>query len=105
MVEASMPVRSQEATYVPALYVEKKVPAVPPPPVPVGLPSLGSAYHHLGLCRACDFTYRGGGCREGADCKFCHLCGPDVSRRRKKERKMFVAALRLREASELGHAS
>lgn len=26
------------------------------------------------------------GCRNGAECKFCHLCGPGEKRRRKKER-------------------
>lgn len=57
-------------------------------------PSVGSAGHHLGLCRACDFTSRKGGCREGAACKFCHLCGPEVSRRRKSERRQLMQTLK-----------
>mmetsp|Transcript_15830 Transcript_15830/g.32082 ORF Transcript_15830/g.32082 Transcript_15830/m.32082 type:complete len:238 (+) Transcript_15830:95-808(+) len=68
--------------------------AAPPelaPPVPT-CPSVGSLGHGAGLCKPCDFTYRNGGCREGAACKFCHLCGPEVSRRRKKERKQFLNA-------------
>jgi len=63
------------------------------PGVPT-VPSVGSAGHHVGLCKPCDFTGRSGGCREGAACKFCHLCGPDVSRRRKKERQQFINAMK-----------
>eukprot|EP00931_Biecheleriopsis_adriatica_P077184 TRINITY_DN507_c0_g1_i2.p1 TRINITY_DN507_c0_g1~~TRINITY_DN507_c0_g1_i2.p1 ORF type:complete len:201 (+),score=59.56 TRINITY_DN507_c0_g1_i2:55-657(+) len=48
-----------------------------------GCPSIGSAGHHLGLCKPCDFVERGG-CRQGYDCQFCHLCPPGENRRRKK---------------------
>jgi len=48
-----------------------------------GCPSIGSAGHHLGLCKPCDFVGRGG-CRRGYDCQFCHLCPPGENRRRKK---------------------
>mmetsp|Transcript_102303 Transcript_102303/g.318668 ORF Transcript_102303/g.318668 Transcript_102303/m.318668 type:complete len:91 (+) Transcript_102303:4-276(+) len=47
-------------------------------------PSVGSALHSLGMCKPCDFVHRRT-CRTGAACKFCHLCGPSESRRRKKE--------------------
>eukprot|EP00928_Gymnodinium_smaydae_P065548 TRINITY_DN48665_c0_g1_i1.p2 TRINITY_DN48665_c0_g1~~TRINITY_DN48665_c0_g1_i1.p2 ORF type:complete len:257 (+),score=42.11 TRINITY_DN48665_c0_g1_i1:68-772(+) len=51
----------------------------------LGTPSLGSAGHYLGMCRPCDFVCRGGACRAGVDCRFCHLCGPSENRRRKRE--------------------
>jgi hypothetical protein len=54
-----------------------------------GCPSLGSINHHLGLCRPCDFVHRGG-CRQGADCPFCHLCGPQQNKLKKKERQKFM---------------
>mmetsp|Transcript_86234 Transcript_86234/g.134842 ORF Transcript_86234/g.134842 Transcript_86234/m.134842 type:complete len:114 (-) Transcript_86234:535-876(-) len=40
-----------------------------------GLPSVGSASHSLGLCTPCGFLYKGG-CSEGIDCKYCHVCPP-----------------------------
>lgn len=61
-----------------------------------GVPSAGSAQHHLGLCKPCDFVYRGS-CREGTSCKFCHLCGPDETQRRKKEKKRLFRAMRQRQ--------
>lgn len=58
-------------------------------PMSTGLPgqlSVGSMYHHMGCCRPCDFVHRSGGCRSGAACKFCHLCGPDQRKHVKKIR-------------------
>uniref|UniRef100_A0A7S1RMK2 C3H1-type domain-containing protein n=1 Tax=Alexandrium catenella TaxID=2925 RepID=A0A7S1RMK2_ALECA len=66
--------------------------SVPPPPEP--LPSVGSASHYLGLCKSCDFTARSGGCREGASCKFCHICSPEVSQKRRKDRKKLLSAMK-----------
>lgn len=56
-------------------------------------PSVGSAGHHLGLCKPCDFIHRSS-CRSGASCKFCHLCGPEENRRRKKEKHGMLRALK-----------
>lgn len=65
---------------------------VPPPPfAPL---SVGSAAHFLGTCRPCDFTYRNGSCRAGTECRFCHLCGPEVSKRLKKQRKQRLLVLK-----------
>jgi len=52
-------------------------------------PSVGSAGHHLGLCKPCDFVHRGS-CRTGAACKFCHLCGPAENKQRKKEKRAAI---------------
>mmetsp|Transcript_68197 Transcript_68197/g.158262 ORF Transcript_68197/g.158262 Transcript_68197/m.158262 type:complete len:238 (-) Transcript_68197:282-995(-) len=74
-------VKAETATLEQSSAVGTPTSEVPP------VPSVGSLGHHLGICRPCDFTYRSGSCREGAACKFCHLCGPEVSRQRRKERR------------------
>eukprot|EP00930_Biecheleria_cincta_P017259 TRINITY_DN13777_c0_g1_i1.p2 TRINITY_DN13777_c0_g1~~TRINITY_DN13777_c0_g1_i1.p2 ORF type:complete len:213 (-),score=56.44 TRINITY_DN13777_c0_g1_i1:48-686(-) len=56
-----------------------------------GCPSVGSAGHHLGLCKPCDFMYRTN-CRAGFSCKFCHLCPPGEIKKRKKQRKAMKDA-------------
>jgi hypothetical protein len=56
-----------------------------------GLPSVGSAGHHLGLCKPCDFLHRSSdGCTAGESCRFCHICGPDENKRRKAEKKRVL---------------
>jgi len=50
-------------------------------------PSLGSAGHHLGTCRPCDFAARGADCRAGMACQFCHLCGPEERKQHKAQRR------------------
>lgn len=54
-------------------------------------PSIGSAYHHLGLCKPCDFMHRGG-CRMGYNCQFCHLCSRCETRRQKRARMKVIQA-------------
>jgi len=51
------------------------------------LPTVGSAGHRVGRCKPCAFVWKEGGCSNGTDCPFCHLCGPSERRNRKKERK------------------
>mmetsp|Transcript_109268 Transcript_109268/g.319880 ORF Transcript_109268/g.319880 Transcript_109268/m.319880 type:complete len:286 (+) Transcript_109268:124-981(+) len=70
-------------------------PSPPPPPPPRcdtmhKLPSVGSALHGTGQCRPCDFMYRTDNCREGAACRFCHLCGPQAVRLRRKQRRALL---------------
>lgn len=69
----------------------------------LGCPSVGSAGHHLGLCKPCDFMYRTA-CRADASCKFCHLCPPGETQRRKKHRKAYtrLAAYAATQQSWLG---
>jgi len=59
----------------------------------LGVQSVGSTWHHLGLCKPCDFVTRGG-CRLGTSCSYCHLCGKGENRRRKKERQQLVSVAR-----------
>jgi len=82
---------SQEAKPVLTLASALAEPAAPPPK----LPSVGSAGHHLGLCKPCDFLHRSSeGCKAGANCKFCHLCGPDENKRRKANKRQILRNVR-----------
>mmetsp|Transcript_40085 Transcript_40085/g.93072 ORF Transcript_40085/g.93072 Transcript_40085/m.93072 type:complete len:159 (+) Transcript_40085:42-518(+) len=47
-------------------------------------PCPGSELHGVGRCKPCHFMYRASTCREGAACKFCHLCGPQAARQYRK---------------------
>jgi hypothetical protein len=73
---------------VPAL-VTSSEPPPPPPSGPAlgseGLPSSGSVAHADGGCRPCAFLHTKG-CENGLSCSFCHLCGPEEKRRRRKEK-------------------
>lgn len=59
-----------------------------------GFPSIGSVGHHLGICKPCDFVYRGDGCRAGSKCQYCHLCPRGELRRRKAEKKFARMMMR-----------
>eukprot|EP00440_Ansanella_granifera_P016724 gb/GFBE01018169.1/.p1 GENE.gb/GFBE01018169.1/~~gb/GFBE01018169.1/.p1 ORF type:complete len:186 (+),score=32.45 gb/GFBE01018169.1/:1-558(+) len=69
------------------LRLEEVLPPAALPEGPPECPSLGSAGHHLGLCKPCDFMYRSN-CRSGYSCNFCHLCPPGETRRRKKQKQV-----------------
>jgi len=56
-----------------------------PAPGSAALPSLGSLAHEQGRCKPCAF-FRTKGCEIGPTCSFCHLCGPDERKRRRKEK-------------------
>jgi len=70
--------------------------APPPPPPPPSkfvpsapiLASVGSAEHGSGNCKPCAFLHKQG-CENGAACGFCHTCGPDEIKRRKKQKAEF----------------
>eukprot|EP00930_Biecheleria_cincta_P067005 TRINITY_DN5336_c0_g1_i2.p1 TRINITY_DN5336_c0_g1~~TRINITY_DN5336_c0_g1_i2.p1 ORF type:complete len:213 (+),score=31.97 TRINITY_DN5336_c0_g1_i2:204-842(+) len=41
--------------------------------------------HERGECKPCAyFHHKQDGCRQGEDCEFCHLCGPEALKMRKK---------------------
>mmetsp|Transcript_3020 Transcript_3020/g.7242 ORF Transcript_3020/g.7242 Transcript_3020/m.7242 type:complete len:308 (-) Transcript_3020:452-1375(-) len=71
-----------------AHYKPVAVPIAPPPlsraPGSAELPSIGSAAHEQGRCRPCAFFHTKG-CEIGPTCSFCHLCGVDERKRRRKE--------------------
>jgi hypothetical protein len=58
------------------------------------LPSLGSLNHASGTCSPCGFFYKGG-CSQGTECKFCHLCEEgSIELKRKMKRKIVKATFR-----------
>jgi hypothetical protein len=78
----------------------------PPPPPPVALElerhldrparpvvallrNPGSVGHACGLCQPCEFFHRGR-CTAGVDCKYCHLCGPEEAKARRKAKKAMM---------------
>jgi len=77
--------------------------SVPPPRSPAPgsqeLPSLGSSTHNQGACKPCAFFHTKG-CETGAMCTFCHLCGPEERKLRKKEKALSAKlARRMRKAA------
>ena len=48
--------------------------------------SAASARHRAGRCKPCAFVHHQGGCTNGLSCEFCHLCGPDEIKTRKRQR-------------------
>jgi len=58
------------------------------------LPSVGSAEHASGNCKPCAWFWKRQGCRNGEDCRHCHLCPETELKRRKKEK---VQAIRQQE--------
>lgn len=59
----------------------------------VHIPSIGSVGHYQGCCRPCDFVGRGGSCRAGVDCRFCHICGPNENRRLKRLKQRLLRSM------------
>lgn len=47
----------------------------PPPGLTAVVMSKGSELHNRGQCRPCQWFHKPQGCRNGADCEHCHLCG------------------------------
>merc|ERR1719352_2235357 len=69
---------------------------VPPPPAPIipreKLPSVGAALHGTGMCKPCGWFHKEGGCRNGQDCRHCHLCPASEFKARKKDKFRAAAA-------------
>jgi len=56
-------------------------------------PTVGSSYHHLGLCKPCAHAFSNRGCWNGVNCEFCHLCERGELKRRQLERRAFKRAV------------
>merc|ERR1740138_438206 len=99
--------------YVPGRLLQREEVPSPPPPPPVALElekyversgaetlpgslalllNPGSVGHACGLCHPCEFFHRGT-CTAGVDCSFCHLCGPDAAKARRKAKKAMMKAI------------
>jgi len=57
-------------------------------------PTVGSACHHLGICKPCAHAFSKRGCLNGVKCEFCHLCEPGELKRRQKEMRALKNAIR-----------
>jgi len=57
------------------------------------LPTVGSVGHVLGNCKPCAFMHTKG-CDNGVHCPYCHICGPDEKKRRRKEKQEMRQARR-----------
>jgi len=72
----------------------------------VGARSLGSARHGgEGGCRPCAWMHKSAaGCRNGANCEYCHLCPPGEIKRRKQEKlqRRFAESKQMRELAASG---
>jgi len=51
----------------------------------LGMWSIGSAQHATGNCKPCGFLWKKG-CHKAQNCHFCHLCGSDEVKRRKRDK-------------------
>jgi len=51
------------------------------------MPTVGSVQHDSGRCKPCAFIWKEVGCNSGVNCLYCHICGPNERRRRKKTTK------------------
>jgi len=54
--------------------------------------SKGSENHNMGDCKPCAWNWQlvRGGCNNGADCPFCHLCPPGSVRQRRREQTVKI---------------
>lgn len=64
------------------------------------LPTIGSAGHPLRICKPCAFVNTKG-CKDGVQCRFCHLCEVGEKKRRKKEKSTFLRTARRWQRHEL----
>eukprot|EP00933_Yihiella_yeosuensis_P059109 TRINITY_DN6002_c0_g1_i1.p1 TRINITY_DN6002_c0_g1~~TRINITY_DN6002_c0_g1_i1.p1 ORF type:complete len:411 (+),score=95.88 TRINITY_DN6002_c0_g1_i1:161-1393(+) len=54
------------------------------PVVAAPLPSEGSALHRVSECKPCGWFWKPGGCQFGSACQYCHDCGPEEIKHRRK---------------------
>jgi len=76
---------SSSGLEIPSAPTQLPSPPLGPAPGSQELPSIGSASHGTGTCKPCAFLHTKG-CGNGFTCNFCHLCGPDEKRQRRKQK-------------------
>jgi hypothetical protein len=57
------------------------------------MPTMGSQGHYVGTCKPCAFFHTKG-CGNGVQCPFCHLCDASEKKKRAKERRDALRAMR-----------
>jgi len=55
--------------------------------------SLGSAGHFSRQCKPCAFVHTSG-CGNGTQCTFCHICEPGEKKKRQKQKRAIISAMR-----------
>jgi len=65
--------------------------------LPKGVSSVGALGHGTNTCKPCAWSWKPGGCVNGKNCEFCHMCSRGELKRRRKER---VAVLRKSEQED-----
>jgi hypothetical protein len=63
--------------------------------------SLGSEQHDGGDCRPCAWHHRSDGCRNGAECRHCHLCPEGELKFRRKDKIATIRKERISESSDV----
>eukprot|EP00927_Polykrikos_kofoidii_P078871 TRINITY_DN75670_c0_g1_i1.p1 TRINITY_DN75670_c0_g1~~TRINITY_DN75670_c0_g1_i1.p1 ORF type:complete len:249 (-),score=23.89 TRINITY_DN75670_c0_g1_i1:183-863(-) len=61
-------------------------------PLDPSLPSIGAQHHASGKCAPCAWNWKPGGCINGRDCKFCHLCADGELKRLRKLKTSHIRA-------------
>lgn len=72
---------------------------------PGGHWSVGSLLHVEGTCKPCGFFWRSMGCKDGANCKHCHICTPEDKKQRRKDRKQLAKKAKRRSRGVHGGAA
>jgi len=68
--------------------------------------SIGSRAHASGTCKPCAWNWKPSGCEGGRNCEFCHICGQDELKLRRKRRvRELRASARRNRSSDSGHSS
>lgn len=57
---------------------------------PPGTPSHGSSLHKIGNCWPCAYFWKDGGCPNGEDCGYCHLCPQGEMKLRKRSKQAMM---------------
>lgn len=94
-LEAILPLAPEKlsARGPPAAPLQTRQGVLPPQLGSAELPSIGSLGHHLRRCKPCAFANRAG-CTNGAQCNFCHLCRTGEKKRRRKEKRALIGAMK-----------
>jgi len=58
------------------------------------VPNVGSMNHRFGTCKPCGFLHKRGGCSNGVDCPFCHLCEAGEKKKRQKIKKEQLQSMK-----------
>lgn len=62
----------------------------PPPNTPMNTPMTDMSSHIVGTCRPCAWYWKPGGCQNGINCNFCHMCPDGELKVRKKSKQAML---------------